>query len=251
MSIFCKNCESELNGNFCSYCGQSSGTHRINSHFLWHDIQHGLLHFDKGILFTIKELFTRPGLSINEFINGKRVKHFKPLSLVILLAGIYGFLSHYYHINLLSNNFSVSGNGDKAIETKAALNNISEWISQHYSLMALLQIPIFAIGTYFAFKKAEYNFIEHLVINSFIAGQKLMIRLVTFPVFLWFNNSPILKIVARYTDIIGYVISMWTLLELFKEFSFLNRSIRTILSLAISLIIIYIVLVITGAIYLR
>ncbi|MBC8155688.1 MAG: DUF3667 domain-containing protein [Bacteroidetes bacterium] len=81
MTKHCQNCNSELNGNFCSHCGQSSNTHRLNFHFLWHDIQHGLLHIDKGILYTTKELFTRPGHSIREFLLGKRVKHFKPISL--------------------------------------------------------------------------------------------------------------------------------------------------------------------------
>ena len=100
MTHICKNCGSPVKSRFCSDCGQPASTHRISGHFLWHDIQHGILHVDKGILFTAKELFTRPGHSIREFLQGKRVKHFKPISLVIILAGIYGFLSHYFHIDL-------------------------------------------------------------------------------------------------------------------------------------------------------
>ena len=49
MMITCKNCNQKFNGHFCNNCGQPANTHKINSHFLWHDIQHGLLHFDKGI----------------------------------------------------------------------------------------------------------------------------------------------------------------------------------------------------------
>ncbi|MCW5912906.1 MAG: DUF3667 domain-containing protein [Cyclobacteriaceae bacterium] len=217
---------------------------------MWRDIQHGLFYFDKGILFTARELFTRPGFSIKEFIDGKRIKHFKPLSLVILLAGIYGFLSHYFDINLLSNNFQVSGSGEKFIQTKATLEKMSEWISQHYSILTLIQIPIFSLGTYIAFRKVGYNFIEHLVINSFIAGQKLIIRLITFPLFLWFSNSQNLKVIARFTDLAGYLIGIWTLLELFNQFSFVNRILRTILSLAIAILIIFILLTITSVIFL-
>ena len=66
----------------------------MNFHSLWHDIQHGLFHFDNGVLYTAKQLFTRPGNSIREYIDGKRVRHFKPISLVILLATVYGFLYH-------------------------------------------------------------------------------------------------------------------------------------------------------------
>lgn len=100
MEITCKNCHQIYTGHYCNNCGQSAETHKINAHFLWHDIQHGLLHFEKGILYSLKQLFSRPGHSIREFIEGKRVRHFKPLSLVVVLATLYGFMYHYFHINL-------------------------------------------------------------------------------------------------------------------------------------------------------
>ena len=83
--MFCeelfKNCNHHFKGNFCSNCGQKAKTEKINFHFLWHDIQHGLFHFDSGILYTAKQLFTKPGMAIKEFIEGNRIKHFKPLLL--------------------------------------------------------------------------------------------------------------------------------------------------------------------------
>ncbi len=56
MPHICKNCGNHFNYEFCGHCGQTVDTHDINWHFLWHDIQHGLLHFEKGILYTTKEL---------------------------------------------------------------------------------------------------------------------------------------------------------------------------------------------------
>lgn len=242
MTKHCQNCNSELNGNFCSNCGQSSNTHRINFHFLWHDIEHGLLHIEKGILFTTKELFTRPGHSIREFLHGKRVKHFKPISLVILLAGIYGLLLHYFHVNLLSNNFVVTGSGEKFNQTKATIENMNEWMSQHYSVLALLQIPIFSIGTYICFKNIGYNFIEHLVINAFIAGQKLIVHIVVFPLYYFFSHTELLKTTARITDFVSYAIAMWTIFQLFNSLNYLQRTLRTLFSLSLSLIIVYLIL---------
>jgi hypothetical protein len=218
---------------------------------LWHDIQHGLFHVEKGILFTAKELFTRPGHSIREFLNGKRVRHFKPVSLVIVLAGFYGLLSHAFHVNLLSNNFEVTGSGDKFNQTKAAIEHLSEWISQHYSILALLQIPIFSIGTWLAFKKTGYNFIEHLVINSFISAQKLFIHIVLFPLFYLYNNVPALKTIARVTDFLGYAVAVWTLFQLFNQLNFLQRFWRILFSLLISLAIVFIILVSVSKIFLH
>src|SRR5215213_8947870 len=95
-TIICKNCNQPFVGNFCNHCGQAANTHKLSLHYIWHDLQHGLFHFDNGIFYTIKQLLTRPGHTIREFIQGKRVRHFKPLSLVVVLATLYGLLYHYF-----------------------------------------------------------------------------------------------------------------------------------------------------------
>lgn len=244
MTKYCLNCNAALTGKFCSDCGQPSDTHKINFHFLWHDIQHGLFHFEKGILYTTKELFTRPGHSIREFLNGKRVKHFKPISLVVLLAGVYGLLTHFFNINLLSNNFVVTGSGVEVNERKESIQRISEWISQHYSLITLVQIPVFAIISLICFNKAGYNYIEHVIINTFIASQKLTIHIIAFPLYWLFKNTPLLSQVARATDFIGYLIPIWTFLQLFTQLSSSQRIWRTLLSIVLSLGVIYVSLLI-------
>jgi hypothetical protein len=233
MTTNCLNCNAELNGRFCANCGQNSETHKINFHYLWHDIQHGLLHIDKGILFTTKELFTRPGYSIREFLQGKRVNHFKPISLVIILAGIYSLLSHYFELNLFSNYYEFKGSGQSFIQIKEAVGKMTEWFSRHYSIVSLIQIPIFSVGTYICFKKAKYNYIEHLVINSFIAGQKLILHLLTFPIYYWLRNSTFSRPIDQIIDIIGYLLACWTIYQLFNEFNKFQRFWRTLFSLLI------------------
>jgi hypothetical protein len=244
MTSKCLNCNSNLTGDFCSSCGQSAEVHRINSHFLWHDIQHGFLHFDKGVLYTFKELFLKPGHSIREFIEGKRVKHFKPISLVILLAGIYGFLSHYFNINILSNNFQISGTGEKVIELKNTLNNVGEWTAQHYSLLSLIQIPFFSIATYIAFRKNGYNFMEHIVLNSFLTGQRLFLRILTFPIFYFFNGTSYLRDTARVVDAIGFILFIWSLNQFFIALKFRVRVLKSIASLLIYFL--FLLIILTG-----
>jgi len=247
MKKVCLNCNTPLLGNFCSNCGQDAGTHKINSHFLWHEIQHGLLHVDKGLFFTIKELFIRPGHSIREFIDGKRVKHFKPLSLIIVLAGIYGFLSHYYKIDMFSSNIQISGSGDKYYYAKQTIDNITAWVTEHYAVVALLQLPIFALGTYLGFKKFGYNFPEHLVINSFLTAQRLILRLIAFPVFYFYNKTQGLRIATNLVDLISILLFIWALFQLFNRMSKRQRVWRTILSLFISFFIIMLLLVAIAA----
>ena len=101
--ITCKNCGYIFKGNFCNICSQSAATKRINFEFLWEDLEHGLLHYDKGLLYSLKKLFLKPGSAIQEYIQGKRVHHFRPISMVIVLATVYALIYHLGNINILLN----------------------------------------------------------------------------------------------------------------------------------------------------
>jgi hypothetical protein len=68
----CLNCNNTIDKNFCNICGQKTSTHRFSiKHILDAGILNGIFMINKGFFFTIKELFTRPGHSIREYINGK------------------------------------------------------------------------------------------------------------------------------------------------------------------------------------
>src|SRR6478672_4201985 len=173
---FCKNCNYQFEGNFCNHCGQAANTHRLNMHHIWHDLQHGLFHFDNGIFYTMKQLLTRPGHTIREFISGKRVRHSKPLSFVIILATIYGLLYHF----LIPDSFGV-----KAIDTSDSLLGVYEkvinWSLDHFAYATLIMIISATIASYLVFKKQGYNLAEHLVLNAYYRGLVLVISLLLFP----------------------------------------------------------------------
>jgi len=42
----CKNCNEIITGNFCVDCGQPVKLHKIDQHFISHEISHAL-HFEK------------------------------------------------------------------------------------------------------------------------------------------------------------------------------------------------------------
>lgn len=221
MTVTCKNCGELFAGNFCNNCGQPSDTHKMNMHFLIHDIQHGLFHFDKGILYSAKELFTRPGHSIREFLEGKRVKHFKPISLVIILATLYGLLYHLSHINLIN------------VEEKASKINfieVNEWISTHYSWVTLGTIPFYTLGTFICFKKQGYNFIELLIFNTYKASQRLIFHIVIFPLLFFYNGTEHQQKVTLFIYVIDLVLIFWTNIQFFDRLSKTKTFLLSVLS---------------------
>jgi len=240
MEIICKNCNQVFKGHYCNNCGQPAETHKINAHFLWHDIQHGLLHFDAGIPYSLKQLMTRPGHSIREFIEGKRVRHFKPLSLVVVLGAFYGFLYHYFHIDLFSN----SGNSE------VDLYEYNEWMATHFSWVTIATIPIYTIGTYIVFRKQGYNFFELFVLNTFKASQRLFVQILTFPILLYLNSVHHAERFSTLTYVIGILLTFWTNIQFFNKISKTKAFFLTLLShiifLVCFLLLVAIVLILTG-----
>lgn len=200
--IKCKNCGHLFEGRYCNYCGQSAKTDRINSKFLWEDIEHGILHYDKGMAHTIKQLFSKPGFAIKDYINGKRVHHFRPISLCIVLATLYGFIYHLTNVKLIN-----TDNNDSV--------NASEEIFKHYYWFVFITIPIYAFSTKIIFRQKEYNFWEYFILESFKVAQRLFIHVLSLPVIYMFYNS--LNVIMIALTIIDITLIIWTNIQFFNK----------------------------------
>ncbi|HEV8332854.1 MAG TPA: DUF3667 domain-containing protein [Steroidobacteraceae bacterium] len=90
----CLNCGAQLDGAYCSSCGQRAHLHRSLVH-LGHDILHGVFHFEGKMWRTIPELFFHPGRLTRRYIDGERAKFVSPMALylftVFLMFAVFSF----------------------------------------------------------------------------------------------------------------------------------------------------------------
>src|ERR1043165_7226673 len=90
----CLNCGAQLDGAYCSACGQRAHLHRSLVH-LGHDILHGVFHFEGKMWHTIPELFFHPGRLTRRYIDGERAKFVSPMALylftVFLMFAVFSF----------------------------------------------------------------------------------------------------------------------------------------------------------------
>lgn len=78
----CRNCGAALNGKYCASCGQPAHIHRTLSS-LFHDILHGVFHFEGKVWRTIPELYFHPGRLTRRYIDGERAKFVSPMALFL------------------------------------------------------------------------------------------------------------------------------------------------------------------------
>jgi hypothetical protein len=78
----CLNCDTRLVGAYCHACGQPGHIHRTVAAW-WHDLAHGVLHFEGKIWRTLPMLGWRPGELTRRYIHGERARFVSPLALFL------------------------------------------------------------------------------------------------------------------------------------------------------------------------
>lgn len=188
----CLNCGSTLTGKFCASCGQKADTHRISFlHFLTHDLAHGVWHLDKGIPYTLRQLFTRPGYAAREYIAGKRVRYYNVFYLMLLIIGLSIFIVHYH----------VSSDPKRAEKMQRLLEQLKDGdglayvfihsLMQNLKLISFSLIPLFAINGLVLFRRLKYNFSEQVILAGFaLLGCSIIVLLLILlhlPGWSWLN----------------------------------------------------------------
>ena len=78
----CLNCGAALVGTHCHSCGQAAHVHKTLGAF-FHDILHGVFHFEGKIWRTLPLLAWRPGQLTREYIDGRRASYVSPIALFL------------------------------------------------------------------------------------------------------------------------------------------------------------------------
>ncbi|MGY6521500.1 MAG: DUF3667 domain-containing protein [Mongoliitalea sp.] len=193
------------------------------------EIQNSIFGVNGGLFYTIKELFKRPGTSIRDFVEGKRVKHFKPVAYVLILSIIYSFLEHKINNNpfIEEGLLGIVDALENARDLSEEKVKIFEWFIHNYSYTALLLIPVFSFSSFLAFKKSDFNYLEHVVLNTFLFGQITLIFLLTIPLSLIFPTNSTIEIVRIIISVVFTFIAYYQFFDGLKKHSRIINTVFT------------------------
>lgn len=209
--VVCQNCDHTYSGQFCNQCGQQALTHRIDWRYLWHEVTESLWGVDRGILFTLRELLIRPGHSIREFLAGRRVNHYRPLALLLMLAAIYVFVSQGLHVDFMKTsqgmyaNPALKDDSPAHAKQKEILTSYFQFLDENQQFSDLAMVPFVALWCWLLFRRIGYNYPEQLVAHTFIANFNLLFSLVMVLAFWVLGDS---------TDVISGIMGASLLIQL-------------------------------------
>lgn len=196
-AAICLNCSAPVPNRFCGHCGQDAHhTHRLTMAHMLHEIPHSIWHVDKGIVYSIWNILTRPGTTIRSYLAGQRKYHFPPLSLLLLVTGIYAFISSALHIDLLPPR-------DPAVPEALwqAQKSGVEFIAKYMSWVYVGLVPVIAAFARLFLRRGGYNYAECLVIAAFITAVCNSLTLLFLPVSYIYSGT-------IYITKVGYMVSL-------------------------------------------
>jgi len=235
MCINCRRAVADPDQKFCPACGQPAPAHRIDWHFLGHELEHSVLHMDRGILYSLKELMLRPGHLIRGYLEGRRATQVKPLLLLMISAAAVVLLGKYLlGGDLLGSamqaGFSESGamqpgsNVDPAV-AMGTFNTVKDWINAHLTAVTLFLLPFEAGAFRLAFRGRGLNYPEWLVITAFLTVQTFVFMALAILVRTWVPHA------QGWSVALASLYAVFSLVQLFRNHSVWTTALRTLVGL--------------------
>lgn len=230
----CKNCENPVVGNFCAHCGQRTSVGRQTFRSFMNELSESVFQLNRGLLYTVKELTVRPGYTIRQYLEGKRKSHYRPLAFVLLLSTIYFLLSRAVGADTILDNFLFGfSNASEASEYGESITPVLQWFSKNFAYSSLLLLPVFSLATYISFSGLGKNYLEHIIINSFITGQQAIIYTV-FMLISVFTDQEYDTTLPAVLAVVSYV--FWTFSQLYVGLGYLRLALGVLLTYVLYLL---------------
>ena len=195
----CINCAHAVAGpeqKFCPRCGQPTPVHRIDWHFLAHELEHSVLHMDRGILYSLKQLMLRPGTLLRDYIDGRRGNQVKPLLMIMVMAAAVVLLGRFVlgegvvkavaHADVAATVEAGSAAARHMARFTAASQSVAGWINANFATFTLLLLPIEAGVRWAVFRRySRLNYPEWLVISTLLVSQTFVVWMALISLHRW------------------------------------------------------------------
>ena len=124
--------------------------------FLVNDALKNMFNLERGLLYTIIELFKQPEVVIKDYLDSDRYRYMNPFRFQLVAASLCAIVVSIF-------GFSIEG----IIEMEDGNSMDLDFVKDYSNLIILIIVPLVAFGTWLAFRPSKLNYAEHLVINAY------------------------------------------------------------------------------------
>ncbi len=184
---YCPNCGSGSIDSYCSACGQKI-YHKRFTFRGYFEVIGDAFNIERGFLHTLLGLIRNPGKVVNDYLYGKTKSYFNPLNYILIIAGIYAFL--VLSLNILDSSISSTNQmlqNENMQASPEALELQKRWVEtvkKYINFIPLLMIPFASLFSKWYYHRRKLYYGEHLILNTFIFAQSILISIVVAPLVL-------------------------------------------------------------------
>lgn len=192
--IVCKNCQSQVEQEYCPNCGQKASVKRITIRSLLEDLPHAVFHIDKGFLYNFVQLFKSPGQAILNYLSGMRKIFFHPATYLVI-----SLVLNYLVVKLTDLHFYDEHELETIDPVKAeailAYDGMQWWFLEHTYIYILIAIPASSLFLFLLFRlcRVKLNLAETAVVVLFTIAQGVLIQTIIYLLFGWVDSGPFLR----------------------------------------------------------
>ena len=214
----CLNCGTEFRGRFGPGCGQKADTQRLTASQIMNNLLHLFTHADGRLWHTVRDLFSRPGYMMRDYIKGHRAEYISPIQLLFFLATFYLVVKWLFHVDV-----------DEAIVVQAAptdtaessaeqafatyVQNFLRMFLSNKALSALVMSVFLVFPLKFCIRHTEYgrmlNRVELYFVSAYMECQVLIAVTALLPVMSLTGWMPV-----NYLSLIDFVFFTWNIRQL-------------------------------------
>ncbi|SDM57939.1 Protein of unknown function [Catalinimonas alkaloidigena] len=173
----CRNCQHPLAAppHYCPACGAKVIHERLR---VGHLLEQGLasvFNVDNRFWQTFLTLLHTPSRVALSYIAGVRKRYLAPLPYFVFITALYGLFflvadsdkSGYFHEQFIRGFF-------EGAEKSVAWPQVAARLRVFSLPIMLATIPLCALATWFLYRKTDYNYAEHLVLNTYWLAQFIL-----------------------------------------------------------------------------
>ncbi|MEO1624364.1 MAG: DUF3667 domain-containing protein [Bacteroidota bacterium] len=149
---------------------------RISMSTIWQYLL-GVINLDRGLPFTIWQYLRRPKRAVYDFLESPRRKNYtKPFAflLIVGVVGTYISFSLLDQLTTAQGGMLEKGLRESAPDLEAALKEFMEFLRKYQHFVQFGIIPILTLATQAIYRERKLNYAEHLVINSYVTGMRML-----------------------------------------------------------------------------
>lgn len=172
-NVGCVDCGAVMMGRYCADCGARTPTRPITIGSLVHDLVHGMLHADKGVVYTFRQLLRHPGATPHRHIEGRTTRLTMPFHYLILCCAFAAAVAWG------ASRMWSAAPAAAVSHTHDAATTYGHWIG-HYGIQFsrwtwLVLLGVSAGVSRFFFRRSRLSYAEHLAFAAYTFGQMIVL----------------------------------------------------------------------------